>query len=175
MHPPFRWQREYAERFRAGLGALAGETDVRFAVENMFPLRVRGREVSAYLPGWDVTAGDEPYRDYTLDLSHTATSQSAALEEMIDLTGKRDGVVPAEARFWRAMAVVRSGDLDGGYAQLLALHEEVGKQIIDLPLYLGILLHRLGKPQEWWPLRTVLFCTARSCRMRGEWPLSAAY
>jgi len=27
---------------------LAGETNVRFAVENMFPLRVRGREVSAY-------------------------------------------------------------------------------------------------------------------------------
>jgi sugar phosphate isomerase/epimerase len=65
---------------------------VRFAVENMFPLRVRGREVSAYQPTWDV-ANDEaddapPYRDYTLDLSHTAVSQSDALD-MLDAMGKR--------------------------------------------------------------------------------------
>ncbi|MGH3262385.1 MAG: sugar phosphate isomerase/epimerase family protein, partial [Trebonia sp.] len=51
----------------------------RFAVENMFPLRVRGREVSAYQPSWDVAAGTEPYPDYTLDLSHSAVSQSDAL------------------------------------------------------------------------------------------------
>ncbi|SHH18441.1 Sugar phosphate isomerase/epimerase [Jatrophihabitans endophyticus] len=78
VHPPFRWQRDYARRFREGVGQLAEETDVRFAVENMFPLRVRGREVSAYQPSWDVAA-EEPYRDYTLDLSHTAVSQSDAI------------------------------------------------------------------------------------------------
>jgi sugar phosphate isomerase/epimerase len=53
----------------------------------MFPLRVRGREVSAYQPSWDVAAG-EPYRDYTLDLSHTAVSQSDALG-MLDGMGDR--------------------------------------------------------------------------------------
>jgi sugar phosphate isomerase/epimerase len=58
---------------------MAQETDVRFAVENMFPLRVRGREVSAYQPSWDVAA-TEPYRHYTLDLSHSAVSHSDALE-----------------------------------------------------------------------------------------------
>jgi sugar phosphate isomerase/epimerase len=81
VHPPFRWQRDYARSFRRGIARMAGETDVRFAVENMFPLRVRGREVSAYQPGWDVTltADDEPYRDYTLDLSHAAVSQSDAM------------------------------------------------------------------------------------------------
>jgi sugar phosphate isomerase/epimerase len=78
VHPPFRWQRDYARRFRQGIRRLADETDVRFAVENMFPLRVRGREVSAYQPSWDVAA-DEPYRNYTLDLSHTAVSKSDAL------------------------------------------------------------------------------------------------
>lgn len=77
VHPPFRWQREFARTFRTGLQRLAEETDIRFAVENMFPLRVRGREVSAYQPSWDVAV--EPYRDYTLDLSHTAVSQSDAL------------------------------------------------------------------------------------------------
>ena len=79
VHPPFRWQRDYARSFRKGIARMAGETDVRFAVENMFPLRVRGREVSAYQPGWDVAGGSEPYRDYTLDLSHAAVSQSDAL------------------------------------------------------------------------------------------------
>jgi sugar phosphate isomerase/epimerase len=79
VHPPFRWQRDYARGFRTGIRRMAEETDVRFAVENMFPLRVRGREVSAYQPSWDVAAA-EPYRDYTLDLSHTAVSQSDALE-----------------------------------------------------------------------------------------------
>jgi sugar phosphate isomerase/epimerase len=44
----------------------------------MFPLRVRGREVSAYAPDWDPTL--EPHRAYTLDLSHTAVSHSEPLE-----------------------------------------------------------------------------------------------
>ena len=87
VHPPFRWQRDYARGFREGVRRLANETDVRFAVENMFPLRVRGREISAYQPSWDV-ANDEPYRDYTLDLSHTAVSQSDALA-MLDAMGER--------------------------------------------------------------------------------------
>jgi sugar phosphate isomerase/epimerase len=79
VHPPFRWQREYSRGFRRGLDAMAHETSVRFAVENMFPLRMRGREVSAYEPTWDVASGEESYRDYTLDLSHTSVSQSDAV------------------------------------------------------------------------------------------------
>jgi sugar phosphate isomerase/epimerase len=87
IHPPFRWQRDYARRFRRGIERMAGETEVRFAVENMFPLRVRGREVSAYEPTWDVAAA-EPYRDYTLDTSHSAVSQSDALA-MLEAMGER--------------------------------------------------------------------------------------
>jgi sugar phosphate isomerase/epimerase len=86
VHPPFRWQRDYARRFRAGVDAMAQESGVQFAVENMFPLRLRGREVSAYQPGWDVA--DEPYSDYTLDLSHAAVSQSDPLD-MLELMGDR--------------------------------------------------------------------------------------
>jgi sugar phosphate isomerase/epimerase len=88
VHPPFRWQRDYSRGFRKGIEQLANETDVRFAVENMFPLRVRGREVSAYQPTWDVAFDGEPYRDYTLDLSHSAVSQSDALA-MLDSMGDR--------------------------------------------------------------------------------------
>jgi sugar phosphate isomerase/epimerase len=88
VHPPFRWQRDYARGFFDGIQQMANATDVRFAVENMFPLRVRGREVSAYQPTWDVAFDDEPYRDYTLDLSHSAVSQSDAIA-MLDAMGKR--------------------------------------------------------------------------------------
>ncbi len=76
VHPPFRWQRDYARGFREGIDRLADETQIRFAVENMFPLRMRGREVSAYQPSWDVAFDGEPYRDYTLDLSHAAVAHS---------------------------------------------------------------------------------------------------
>jgi sugar phosphate isomerase/epimerase len=88
VHPPFRWQREYSRGFQQGLERMADETDIRFAVENMFPLRVRGREVSAYQPTWDVAFDAEPYRDYTLDLSHSAVSQSDALD-MFEAMGDR--------------------------------------------------------------------------------------
>ncbi len=77
VHPPFRWQREYARQFLGGIQQMANDTDVRFAVENMFPLRARGREVSPYAPDWDPTTEDYP--DFTLDLSHTSVSKSDAL------------------------------------------------------------------------------------------------
>src|SRR3954447_4307744 len=72
VHPPFRWQREYATGFVAGVEQLADEYGVQLAVENMYPWRARGRELLAYSPGWDPRP--YPYRDVTLDLSHTATA-----------------------------------------------------------------------------------------------------
>ncbi|WP_241830040.1 sugar phosphate isomerase/epimerase family protein [Parafrankia colletiae] len=86
VHPPFRWQRDYAREFVAGIDRMAGETDVRFAVENMFPLRARGREVSAYAPDWSPV--DDEYRHVTLDLSHTSVSRSDAMA-MADRLGDR--------------------------------------------------------------------------------------
>jgi sugar phosphate isomerase/epimerase len=78
VHPPFRWQREYARDFVAGIERMAQETDVRFAVENMFPLRARGRTVTPYSPDFDPS--EEDFRHFTLDLSHTAVSRSDAME-----------------------------------------------------------------------------------------------
>lgn len=83
VHPPFRWQRDYAREFVRGLQRMADETDVQFAVENMYPWRARSREVAAYLPGWDVR--DEDYAHTTLDLSHTAVSGTDALQMATDL------------------------------------------------------------------------------------------
>jgi sugar phosphate isomerase/epimerase len=116
IHPPFRWQRDYVRGFTEGIERMSNETDVKFAVENMFPLRVRGREISPYLPTWDVASvpaeqvedvdGDgywvdpkpgEPgpialesllaYRHFTLDLSHTSVSNSDA-EAMLASMGE---------------------------------------------------------------------------------------
>jgi sugar phosphate isomerase/epimerase len=86
VHPPFRWQREYARQFVGGIQEMFNETDVRFAVENMVPLRARGREVTPYAPDWDPTTEDFPH--FTLDLSHTSVSQSDAMA-MADTMGDR--------------------------------------------------------------------------------------
>jgi sugar phosphate isomerase/epimerase len=86
VHPPFRWQRDYARDFIAGIEKMGDETPIRFAVENMFPLRARGRAVVPYAPDWSPV--DQDYRHVTLDLSHTAVSQSDALE-MADSLGER--------------------------------------------------------------------------------------
>ncbi|MFD7917629.1 sugar phosphate isomerase/epimerase family protein [Streptomyces sp. NPDC059740] len=77
VHPPFRWQRGYAREFVRGIWRMESETDVRFAVENMYPWRYRDREMLAYAPNWDPTEDD--YRHFTVDLSHTATARSDAL------------------------------------------------------------------------------------------------
>ena len=77
VHPPFRWQRDYASGFAAGIARLEADTGVSFAVENMYPWRAGGREVTAYAPGWDPVGED--YAKVTLDLSHTATAGVDAL------------------------------------------------------------------------------------------------
>lgn len=83
VHPPFRWQRDYARDFAMKVDALADESGVLVAVENMYPWRAGGRELKAYLPDWDPT--DEGYQHCTLDLSHTAVSGSDALKMAADL------------------------------------------------------------------------------------------
>ncbi|WP_345352078.1 sugar phosphate isomerase/epimerase [Actinoallomurus liliacearum] len=86
VHPPFRWQREYAREFEQGLARMQEETDVVFAVENMFPVRARTAEVGMYSPHWNPV--DLPYPSVTVDLSHAAVSGSDPLE-MADALGDR--------------------------------------------------------------------------------------
>jgi sugar phosphate isomerase/epimerase len=86
VHPPFRWQREYAKDFTAGVARMEEETDVVFGVENMYPLRAGGAEVAPYAPHWNPVPLDYPH--VTLDVSHAAVSGSDALE-MADKLGGR--------------------------------------------------------------------------------------
>lgn len=97
VHPPFRWQRRYAEGFTEQVADLEASSDVLVAVENMFPFRADrlfragqsiermrrrgggpGPAISAFAPSYDPVDGDHAH--YTLDLSHTATAGSDALE-----------------------------------------------------------------------------------------------
>ncbi|MER7416725.1 sugar phosphate isomerase/epimerase [Micromonospora peucetia] len=78
VHPPFTWQREYARNFADGLATIAAEyPDLRFPVENMYPVRMAGRQFVPYVPGWDPTATG--YASYTLDLSHCAASHTDSM------------------------------------------------------------------------------------------------
>jgi sugar phosphate isomerase/epimerase len=86
LHPPFRWQKEYARDFVEGVALREHDTGVRLAVENMFPWRARQREYQAYLPHWDPVP--QAYDHVTLDLSHTATAGSDVME-MARVLGKR--------------------------------------------------------------------------------------
>jgi sugar phosphate isomerase/epimerase len=98
VHPPFRWQRRYAEGFADQVAELESSSDVMVAVENMFPFRTDrffgagqssiermrrrggtpGVAVSAFAPSYDPLDGD--YAHYTLDLSHAATAGTDAIE-----------------------------------------------------------------------------------------------
>jgi sugar phosphate isomerase/epimerase len=74
LHPPFRWQRKYAQRFVDQIAEREAAGPVRLAVENMFTWQARagGAHVKAYSPGWDPT--EHEYGSVTIDLSHAATS-----------------------------------------------------------------------------------------------------
>jgi sugar phosphate isomerase/epimerase len=98
VHPPFRWQRRYAEGFSEQVAALEESSDVMVAVENMFPFRADrlfgtgqpsisrmrkrggspGVAVSAFAPSYDPLDGEHAH--YTLDLSHSATAGTDAIE-----------------------------------------------------------------------------------------------
>jgi sugar phosphate isomerase/epimerase len=78
VHPPFRWQRDYARGFVEGIALLEERTGVAFAVENMYPWRASRREMQVYAPHWDPVGFD--YANTTLDVSHAATAQEDCLE-----------------------------------------------------------------------------------------------
>src|SRR5262249_37313251 len=76
---------------------MGEESDVKFVVESLYPLRARAA-VTTYAPHWNPVELDTPHA--TLDLSHTAVSGSDALA-MADELGSRlvhvhmaDGTTP---------------------------------------------------------------------------------
>jgi len=87
VHPPFRWQRDYARDFVDGIASLENSTGIKFAVENMYPWRAtKRRGAEMYLPGWDPS--EENYANTTIDLSHAAIAHSDVVE-MAERLGDR--------------------------------------------------------------------------------------
>ncbi|CRZ16314.1 sugar phosphate isomerase/epimerase family protein [Mycolicibacterium neworleansense] len=98
VHPPFRWQRRYAEGFTDQVAQLEADSEVLVAVENMFPFRADrffgaggtsiermrkrgggpGPGITAFAPSYDPLDGNHAH--YTLDLSHTATAGTDAMD-----------------------------------------------------------------------------------------------
>lgn len=78
VHPPFRWQGDYATGFEAGLADVQAETEIKLCVENMYPWRTPAGALPMYLPHWDPTNYDFPY--LTLDLSHAGTAKLNSLD-----------------------------------------------------------------------------------------------
>ena len=79
VHPPFAWQRGYGRVFPLGLAKLKQRfPQLRFAVENMYPIKMAKRGFVPYAPDWDPT--NPGYDHYTLDLSHCAASGTDALD-----------------------------------------------------------------------------------------------
>ncbi len=83
VHPPFRWQRDYAKSFVDGIARLEADTGVAFAVENMYPWRASKRELQAYAPGWNPV--DQSYANVTIDLSHSSTAGSDPIQMVREL------------------------------------------------------------------------------------------
>jgi tetratricopeptide (TPR) repeat protein len=54
----------------------------------------------------------------------------------------------AEASFWQGLCLIRQGNDEQALHALGLAHEQAGKQVIDPALYIGMLLHRQGRPQE---------------------------
>ena len=87
VHPPFRWQKDYAAGFVDGIAALEVSTGIAFAVENMYPWRASSRRgMEMYLPGWDPS--EQPYANTTVDLSHAAIARTDVIE-MAERMGDR--------------------------------------------------------------------------------------
>ncbi|WAL39071.1 sugar phosphate isomerase/epimerase [Brevibacterium sp. BRM-1] len=83
LHPPFRWQGDYARDFVPGVRRMAAETGIALAVENMYPWRAGVREILVYQPDWNPL--DEDYDAMTFDFSHAATAGMNALETVAEI------------------------------------------------------------------------------------------
>jgi sugar phosphate isomerase/epimerase len=78
VHPPFRWQKEYAADFVALVSSLGEQfPDVSIAVENMYAIEKMGRRVEPYLCHQDPALGD--FDSVCLDTSHAAAARQDLL------------------------------------------------------------------------------------------------
>jgi sugar phosphate isomerase/epimerase len=83
VHPPFRWQSDYADEFEKIVRETAQANDVDICVENMFPWKVGGRGIKAYKPSSDPLEMDVDAM--TLDFSHASLAGRDSLQMAMDM------------------------------------------------------------------------------------------
>lgn len=85
VHPPYRWQRSFRRWLEERLPDLMTETGVTVAVENMFPVRVGGREMTFHA-NQDLEEL-EGLPDLVLDTSHAAVAE----HDLVDVRRRFNG------------------------------------------------------------------------------------
>jgi sugar phosphate isomerase/epimerase len=142
VHPPYRWQAAYRRWLRDELPSIADRTHVRVAVENMFPLRLRGRKVGAF-HAIRTLEDLEGFGHVVLDTSHAAVA-GLDLLDALERLGERlahvhlsnnagrgwdshlpldEGVLPIDA-FLEALAA-------SGYAGAISLEIDLRRHLDD--------------------------------------------
>jgi sugar phosphate isomerase/epimerase len=142
IHPPYRWQVRYRDWLQERLPTLAESTDVVVAVENMFPVRVRGRKLGAF-HAIRTLEDLEGFDHVVLDTSHAAVAGLDLLEALASLRNRlrhvhlsdnagkgwdshlpvTEGVLPLD-RFLDALAAQR-------YAETISLEIDLRRTIGD--------------------------------------------
>jgi sugar phosphate isomerase/epimerase len=85
IHPPYRWQTQYADWLDEAIPRIREETGVTIAVENMFPINVNGRSLRFFSGTDPAELGRWP--SLVLDTSHLAVCGGdllAAWDELAD-------------------------------------------------------------------------------------------
>ena len=85
IHPPYRWQVQYADWLDEAIPRIREETGVTIAVENMFAINVNGRSLRFFSGTTPSELGRWPY--LVLDTSHLAVAGGdllAAWDELAD-------------------------------------------------------------------------------------------
>jgi sugar phosphate isomerase/epimerase len=115
VHPPYRWQTAYRRWLDEHASPAAKAWGVRIAVENMFPLRLRGRSVARF-HARQTLEDLERFEAVTLDTSHLAVAGLNPVEA-IDRMGERLAHVHLSnnaGRGWDSHSPLDEGVLDLG-------------------------------------------------------------
>lgn len=167
VHPAYRWQAGYRRWLDEGLPGLARSTGVLVAVENMFPVRVLGRQV-ATLHVKQSLEELECLPDVVLDTSHAAVAGVDLLEALGRLSARLRHVHLSNnaGKGWDSHLPVDEGILDlDRFLDALVGSGFAGTVSLELDLR--------GRTADETELREVLvrnrtFCESRLAPLRGD-------
>ncbi len=136
VHPPYRWQTRYRAWLREELPTLSERTSVRVGVENMFPVRVRGRSLGAF-HAIRTLEDLEGFADVVLDTSHAAVAGLDLLDAIAALRTRLAHVHLSDnaGKGWDSHLPVGEGVLPlGGFLDRLASVGYAGSISLEIDL-----------------------------------------